>query len=99
MLSTFLVISAADDGWLEVVIKLEKARSVWRLLRRILSREGAMPGVSVFFFKDVVHLVLILGKESWVVTPCMGQVLGGFQHKVGRKLTGRLLQQSTDGKW
>ena len=78
------VISAADDDCLKVVINLEKAQAVWWWLMRILSREGAMPRVSGFFFKDVVHLVLILGAETWVVTPHMGQVLGGFQHKLGR---------------
>ena len=38
-------------------------------MTRILSRKGAGPQVSVFFFVAVVQSVLILGKETWVVTP------------------------------
>ena len=99
MLSTFVVISAADDVWLAVVINLAKAQAVWRWLVSILIREGAMPRISGFFLKDVVHLVLIIGAETWVVTPRMGQVLGGFQHKVDRQFTGRILWQRTDKNW
>ena len=35
-------------------------------------------------------MVLLLETETWVVTPCMGQVLGGFQEKVARQLAGRI---------
>ena len=48
-------------------------------MMRILSREGAEPRVSVFFFKAVVQAVLLFGEETWVVTPCMVIFLGGFQ--------------------
>ena len=37
------------------------------------------PRVSGFFFKYVVHLVFLFGAETWVVNPCMGRVMGGFQ--------------------
>ena len=36
---------------------------------RILSREGAEPRVSVFFFVAVVQSVLLFRKETWVFTP------------------------------
>ena len=93
------VISAAEDNWPEVVRKLVKAQAVWRRFTRILSREGETPRVSVFLFKVVVQSVLIFGAETWVVTPCMGQILGGFQYQVVRRLTGRLPRRWTDSKW
>ena len=46
---------------------------------RVLSREEARPRVSGFFFKSVVQFVILLGAETWVVTPCMGPALGDFQ--------------------
>ena len=58
------VISAADDDWLAVVQNLAKARAVWRRMTRILSREGARPWVSGFFFKAVVQSVLLFGVEK-----------------------------------
>ena len=48
-------------------------------MSEILSREGARPQLSRFFFKAIVQSVLIFGAETWVVTPRMGKVLGGYQ--------------------
>ena len=42
---------------------------MWKRMMRILSRDGADPLVSRFFFKSVVLAVLLLGSETWVVTP------------------------------
>ena len=46
-------------------------------MTRILIREGAEPRVSGFFSKSVVQAVLLSDAETWVVSPCMGRVLGG----------------------
>ena len=48
------------------------------MMMRILIREGARLRVSGFFFKAVVQSVFLFCVEVWVVTPCMGQVIGGF---------------------
>ena len=71
------VILAADDDWPAVVSNFSKARAVWKRITRILSREGAEPRVSDFFFKYVVQAVLLFVLETWVVTPRMGSALGG----------------------
>ena len=44
---------------------------------RILSREGAAPRVSSFFFEAVIQAVLLFGADTCVVTPRMGKALGG----------------------
>ena len=51
------------------------------------------------FFKAVVQLVLLFGLETWLVTPCMGRVLGWFRNQVVWRLTGRLPRGETGGKW
>ena len=48
------VILEADENWPAVVRKLFQERATWKRMTRILSREGAEPWVSGFFFKDVV---------------------------------------------
>ena len=68
-----------DDDWTAVIQNLMKAQAVWKNMSRILSREGERPRVSGFFFKAVIQLVFLFGAETWVVTPRMGRVLGGFQ--------------------
>ena len=88
----------ADDYWPEVVKKLARARTVWYRIPSILSREGARLRVSIFFFKSIVQPVLIFGAETWVVTPCMGRVLGGFQDQVARRLVGRIPWWRLDGR-
>ena len=70
------VISATDDDWTAVVRTLDRAKKVRSRMLRIISREVAPPQVSGFFFKAVIQAVLILGADTWVVTPCMGKSLG-----------------------
>ena len=68
-------------------------------MTRILRREGTAPKISGFFFKSVFQLVLLFGAETWVVTPRMGRVLGGFHDQVEKRLTGRILRRQNYGKW
>ena len=68
---------------------MAKARAVWRMMMRILSREGARPRVSMFFFKAIVQLVLIFGADTWMFASRMGQVLGGVPMKVGAETDGK----------
>ena len=69
------------------------------IISRIMIREGARPQVSGFFFKAVVQSVLLFGTETWVVNPCMGRFLGGFQYQMVRQLRGRLSLRRSDGRW
>ena len=88
------------SDWPALVRNLAKAQAVWRILTRIISREGTAPRVYGFLFKAVVKSVLLLGAETWVATPCMGRVLGGgFQYKVAQRFMGRLPRRRTDEKW
>ena len=84
------VISAAENNYTEIVSNLSRARAVRKRTTIILIREGAEPRVSGFFFKSVVQAVLIFESKTWVVTPHMGRVLGGFQDQVAGRLMGRL---------
>ena len=66
---------------------------------RILGREGAYPRVYGMFFKVVVQAVLVLGLETWVLTPCMERSLVSFQHRFARRITGRHLRRRRGGVW
>ena len=88
------VISMLDDDWMTVIRNILKARTVWWIMSKILSREGVRPRVSVFFFKSIIQLVLLFDADSWVVTPHMVWDLRGFQDYMTRRLTGRLSWQS-----
>ena len=59
---------------------------------------GESAGVRVFLqIRRTVSVTLWCGDVGGY--PCMGQVLGGFQYQVVRKLTGRLPWQRLDGIW
>ena len=77
-----LIILAADNAWPAVVNYLSWARTFWRRMLLILSRDGAAPRLSGFFFKALVQAVLLFGLETWVATPCTGKGLGKFQAQV-----------------
>ena len=85
-----IVLSEADDDWPSVIRNLTKARAVWRIMTRILSRGGVRLGVSGFLFKSVVQSDFILGAETRLVSPRMGRVLGDFQDQAAQLLKGRL---------
>ena len=54
------VISASDDNRPELVRNFSREREVRNRMATILSREGAEPRLSGFFFKAVVQVVLLL---------------------------------------
>ena len=58
------VILVADDELMTVVLNVVKARMVLWRMSKILSREGARPQVSGYFFKSVIQLVLLFGAET-----------------------------------
>ena len=47
----------------------------------------------------VVQLVMIYGSKTWVMTPHIGRVLGGFHHRVALRLMGRQPWRGRYGVW
>ena len=50
-------------------------------------------------FKTLMQEVLIFGSETWVMTPRVGWALGGFQHRVARRITRRKPRRLLDRVW
>ena len=78
-----------DDNWPAVVRNLWSARQKWAQLTCVLIREVSDARTLGKIYLAVVELVMIYGSDTWVLTPRMKRVLGGFHHRVARKLTGR----------
>ena len=57
---------------------------------------GGYEGVGEFF-KVVTQTVLLLGVETWVLTPRMERALSSFQHKFAQRLTVRQPRRRGDG--
>ena len=65
----------------------------------ILGREVANPRFPGIFFKALIQAVLIFGAETWVMTPCIGQSLGGFHHRVAQQIRGSQPKWQVDNSW
>ena len=78
-----------DNDWLAVISNLGKTQKSWGRLSRILSWEGAYLKVLETFYKAVAQAVLLLGAETWVLTPRRERALDRFQHRVALQITGR----------
>ena len=68
-------------------------------LTLVLSREGADTRTPGQIYLVVLQAVLLYGSEKWVLTPHMQRVLGGFHHRVFRRLMRQKLQKVQDRGW
>ena len=82
-----------------MVYNLLKAWWKWSRLTQVLSREGSDAWTSVQIYLAVVQSVLLYGSETWVVTPCIGRLLGRFHHRVAHNLTYRQNWRGREGVW
>ena len=51
----------------------------------------------VRFYLAIVQAFVLFGAETWVVTPRIRRVLGGFHHQVSRRIVGKQQRKKTDG--
>ena len=82
-----------------MVRKLRRARQKRAWQTQVLSREGADTRTLGKIYLVVVQAVLLYGSETWVLTPHMQRVLGGFHHRVARRLTRKKTRKVRDGGW
>ena len=82
------ILSYDNKDWPAVIGNIRKARAKWAMVRRVLTRDGATPRVSGFFYKAVVQSVLLYGSDTWTLTEAMFGQLEAFHHGVARQLTG-----------
>ena len=67
---------------------MAQAKTVWRRMLQILSREVATPQVFGFFFKSVIQAVLLFRADSWGVTPLHGKCPEGVSDPGGETADG-----------
>ena len=76
---------AADDYDIPAMRhNLQKARSVWARIARVLEKEEIPAPVAAMFYQAVVVAVLLYGSESWYLPPTALNVLEGFHVEAPR---------------
>ena len=83
-------LSHVDNDWPALHWNLAKARKRWSMVSQVLTREGAAPRISAYFYQAVVQSVLLYGAETWSLSTTMLSALEGFHGRVVRRLTGRV---------
>ena len=69
------------------------------MVAKVLTRMGATVQARAMQYKVVVELVLLYGRENWVVTGENLKVLEGFHNQVARMITGKTSQSMVEGEW
>ncbi len=69
-----------DNDARAIQAQMQKGHKVWQRLSRLLRSVHASPHVAGKFYKVVVQavLLLLLGSETWNLTPSMLKELEGF---------------------
>ena len=93
------VLLVADYDWPSVVHNIQRSQQKWVRLSWVLIREDAYARTLGRIYVAVVQAVILYGLETWVVSPCIGSVLGEFHHRMARRLMGRKPQIGWDGGW
>ena len=66
-------------------MQLRKVRGVWERLSQVMRAENASHRVSKLFYKATVQAVLILGSETWCLSPAKNlRILEGFHAKAAQ---------------
>ena len=80
------ILTITDNDCPEVIVNLRKLWNIWDRLSRILGWKG--PDVLALgrFYLDLVQAILLFGAETRVMTLHIGRMLGGFHHRVARRI-------------
>ena len=91
------------NDWKAVVCNLRRTVQKWAWITWVLSREVADTQTLGQIYLEVAQSVLLYRSYTWILTPCMQRVLGGFYHRLSRRLTGQKPQKQPrkvqEGGW
>ena len=91
------LLTATGENWTVVITNIQKARKSWSRLARSLGREGADTRTPWCSCVAIVQAILLLGSETWVVTPHIKWILGGFHHRMARRILAKMPRRRMEG--
>ena len=68
---------------------LEIHQKAWRncsCLSRIMGYEGADSWMYGRLYLSILQVVLLFDTETWLMTPCIVRLMGGFHHRVAWRI-------------
>ena len=82
------LLTLADKYCPAIISNLWNTRKSQSWLSQIFGQEGADTRALGHLYVDIVQAVFLFVLETWVVTPHIRRILGGFHHKVAQRLSG-----------
>ena len=89
------ILDEQDDDSRFIMTQLNKARSRWWHMVKILKRKGADLFQMGRFYVELVEAVLLYGAESWTITLREMKALERFQKKAKKYMTTRHIQKDS----
>ena len=77
-----------NSDWVALYSNLRKDKRRWGVVATVLGKKEERIKLRAMMYKVVVHMVLLYGREIWVVTDAMMMVLQGFHHRIDRWIAG-----------
>ena len=90
------LLTATNDNLPDFTSNFQKASNIWSRVAWILRWEGAGTRKLVRFYVAVVQDILLFGSETWMVNPRIKCLLGGFHHRVERRISGKMPQRQEE---
>jgi hypothetical protein len=79
--------------------RLDKARTTWGRMRRILGRDHASPHVMARFYLAIIQAILLYGSESWSLSSDCMRHLNAFHARCARFMAHKPIRRHSDGTW
>ena len=65
----------------------------------MLGRKGTYDRTLGRFYLVILKAVLLFGTDTWVLTPFIARLLGGFHNRVAQWITGNKSRRRSDRRW
>ena len=88
-----------NSDWTMVLQKLRKARRQWGMILKILTKTVETVRACVMVYNLVAQTVLLYGRNIWVVTGAMLNILEGFHHRAAIQIVGMTAKCVAGGMW
>jgi hypothetical protein len=83
------ILSEDDQDVSACIRSLQRARTKWAVVSRVLKRHGASQRSFARFDLVIASTVLLYGSDTWVVTKHMQNMLTSFHNRCARDITRR----------
>ena len=85
--------------WAEIYSNLRKSQRIWGMVEKVLGKKGELIKACEMMYKAVFQVVLMYGREIWVVTEAMVTVIEGIHHRIAIRIAGMTVRKSNSREW